>query len=82
MVVNADNQRSTALTKSLVSHDHSKHIDIHYYYARDLVKEGRITLEDVPMTDMLADLPAPALVMYTCLKVSDCFGGLRRVRSY
>jgi hypothetical protein len=63
MVVNADILGSIALTKSPVFHDRSKHIDIQYHYARDLVKEGRIKLEDVPTKDILADLlKIPALL--------------------
>jgi len=73
MVVNANNHGSTTLMKNPVFHDRSKHIDIQYHYARDLVKEGRIKLEFVPTNDMSADSPIHclALVTYTCLRVSD-----------
>jgi len=71
--VNANNQGSTALMKNPIFHDRSKHIDIHYHYARGQVKEGRIKLEFVPTDDMSADSPnhCLALVKYTCLRVSD-----------
>ena len=61
MVVNADNQGSMALAKNPVFHDRSKHIDIQYHFTRDLVKEGRISLNYVPTQEMVADMLTKAL---------------------
>ena len=56
MVVNADNQRSIALMKNLVFHNHSKHINIQYHYTCKLTKQERIQLNHIPTKDMLADV--------------------------
>ena len=56
MVVNADNQGSIALAKNPVFHDRSEYIDIQYHYTRELIKEGRIQLEYMPIGDLLTKL--------------------------
>jgi len=61
VVVNADNQGSIALSKNPVFHDRSKHIDIQYHYARELIRNGRIMLNYVPTADMLAGLLTKSL---------------------
>ena len=73
IVVNANNQGSTALMKNPIFHDRSKHIDIQYHYARGKVKERRIKLKFVPTNDMSTDSPnhCLALVTYTRQRVSD-----------
>jgi hypothetical protein len=70
VVVNAENQGSIALLKILVFHDRSEHIDIQYPYARELIRNGRITPNHVPTADMLADLltkSLPCIHMYAQL---------------
>ena len=61
MVVNADNQASIALARNPVFHDRPKHVDIQYYYTRDLVKQEKIQLKYVPTQDMLADVLTKSL---------------------
>ncbi|KAK8941245.1 hypothetical protein KSP39_PZI010608 [Platanthera zijinensis] len=40
-----DNKSAIALTKNLVYHDRSKHIDTRYHYIRDCVERGMIEVE-------------------------------------
>ncbi|RFU24803.1 hypothetical protein B7463_g11531, partial [Scytalidium lignicola] len=50
-----DNQGAIALTKNLHLHERSKHIDICYHYIRDLGEKGRLRVDFVPTTEMIAD---------------------------
>ena len=51
-----DNQPAIALTKNLVLHDQSKHIDVKFYFLRDYVDEGQIIIEFVETGRQLADV--------------------------
>ena len=50
-----DNQGAIALTKNPHLHEQSKHIDICYYYVRDLAEKGRLVVNFVPTDQMTAD---------------------------
>jgi len=51
-----DNQPAIALTKNLVLHDQSKHIDVKFYFLRDYVDEGQIIIEFVETGRQFADV--------------------------
>ncbi|TVY60673.1 Copia protein [Lachnellula suecica] len=51
----ADNQGAIALTKNPHLHKRSKHIDICYYYIRDLAKKKRISVTYIPIVEIVAD---------------------------
>ncbi|TVY52954.1 Retrovirus-related Pol polyprotein from transposon TNT 1-94, partial [Lachnellula suecica] len=53
--IRADNQGAIALTKNPHLHERSKHIDIYYYYIRDLAKKKRISVTYIPTVEMVAD---------------------------
>ena len=74
VVINADNQGSIALTRNPVFHDRSKHIDIQYHFARDLIRAGRISLNYVPTAEMLADLLTKSLPRARHLCLSKAIG--------
>ena len=42
-----DNQSCIKMTENLVFHDKSKHIEIQYFYIRDMVQKGVIKLQYV-----------------------------------
>ena len=77
VVINADNQGSIALARNPVFHDRSKHIDIQYHFARDLIRAGRISLNgrDVggPFDQILTSCASPLLVEGYWTVVVDCF---------
>ncbi|CAI7910812.1 unnamed protein product [Closterium sp. NIES-54] len=56
-----DNNSSIHLTKEAVFHGHSKHIKLPYYFVRDLVQDGHITIRKIASSDNLADLFTKAL---------------------
>jgi hypothetical protein len=55
-VIKGDNRGAIALTKNTKDHGKVKHIDIRHHYIRDLVKSGKISIEQVPSSENLADL--------------------------
>ena len=50
-----DNQGSIALAHNHVYHARTKHIDIQHHYIRDEVAAGRINLQYIPTSEMIAD---------------------------
>ena len=56
-----DNMSAIALSKNLVLHDRSKHIDTKFHYIRECVDKGSILLEYASTQDQLADLMTKAL---------------------
>ena len=43
--IHCDNQSCVKLSKNLVFHDKSKHIEIKYHYIRDMVQRGAVKLQ-------------------------------------
>ena len=56
-----DNQSAIQLSKNLVFHDRSKHIDVKYHYIRQCIEEGRVDVEPIDTKLQLADILAKAL---------------------
>lgn len=54
-IIYCDNQGAIALAKNPESHARSKHIDIQWYYQREKVADGSITLKYVPTSEQIAD---------------------------
>lgn len=55
-VILEDNQGAIAIVKNPVNHSRMKHIDIHYHYIRECVKNGQIQVQYCPTVDMKADI--------------------------
>lgn len=69
----SDNLGSIKLAENPVFHNRSKHIDIRYHYIRNLLKEGKLKIEHVSTTDMVADVMTKGLPKSThlkCIKMS------------
>ena len=65
-----DNQPAMALTKNLVLHDRSKHIDVKFHFLRDRVDGGQIVIEFVETGRQLVDVLTKPLsrLLFTELK--------------
>lgn len=50
-VVQVENKLAIKLAKNLVNHERSKHIDIHFHYIQDHVKEESVELVHVASKD-------------------------------
>jgi hypothetical protein len=55
-ILKMDNQSAVALSKNLVLHDRSKHIDTKFHFIRQCVEDGKISLEYVSTQEQLADI--------------------------
>ena len=51
-----DHQSCIKMTKNLVFHDKTKHIDIRYHFIRDMVQKGAVKLKYVPTEEHVADV--------------------------
>ncbi|GJS69018.1 retrovirus-related pol polyprotein from transposon TNT 1-94 [Tanacetum coccineum] len=51
-----DNKGAIDLSKNLVQHSRTKHIEIRHHFLHDNVQKGHISIEKVPSTDNIADI--------------------------
>ncbi|GJT66194.1 copia protein [Tanacetum coccineum] len=51
-----DNKGAIDLSKNLVQHPHTKHIEIRHHFLRDNVQKGHISIEKVSSVDNIADI--------------------------
>ena len=56
MTLYCENLSAINISKNLVQHFHTKHIDIRHRFIRDLVEHSIVTLEHMPTKTQLADL--------------------------
>ena len=54
--IHCDNQSCVNLSKNLVFHDKSKHIEIKYHYIKDMVQRGAVNLLYVSTDKQIADV--------------------------
>lgn len=55
-VIFEDNQSTIRLTKDYVYSDRSKHIDVRYFFARERVMAGELSVQYCPTSEMVADI--------------------------
>ena len=55
-IILCDNQSCIKMTEDLVFHDKSKHIEIQYFYIRDMVQKGAIKLQYVSTDEQVSDV--------------------------
>ena len=73
-VVHCDNHSGIKLSKNLVFHDWSKHIDIRYHFLRDCVQKGTIRLEYIQKDEQVVDIFTKALCRHSFVKFRDKLG--------
>ena len=69
-----DNQGSLALVKNPYLYKHLKHINICYYYIRDLAEQKKLQINYIPTTDMVADGMTKLLQRITFKRFKDQLG--------
>jgi hypothetical protein len=56
MIINCDNTSAINISKNLVQHSRTKHIDIKHHFLRDLVESEVVSLSFIPTNNQLADI--------------------------
>ncbi|KAG8640637.1 hypothetical protein MANES_13G070650v8 [Manihot esculenta] len=69
-----DNSSAIKLSKNPVLHGRSKHIDVKYYFLRDLCNEGKIELKYCPGEEQLADIFTKSLKLHSFLNLINLMG--------
>jgi hypothetical protein len=65
-MIQVDNKSVIELVKNPVNHERSKHIDVHFHFIRDHVKEGSVELVHMGSQDQVADIftkPLPKVLL-------------------
>jgi len=72
--VKCDNSSIIKLSKNLVMHGRSKHIDARYHFLRNLTREGTIALVHCGSQDQVANLMTKPLKLDAFLKLRELLG--------
>ena len=74
MIIYCDNQSCILLSKNLVFHDRSKHIEIRYHFIRDYVQRGVVTLQYISIDEQVLDILTKSLGRGKFVFFRDKFG--------
>lgn len=55
-ILKMDSQSAIALSKNLVFHERSKHIDVRFHFIRECIGDGKMDLDQVRTEEQLADI--------------------------
>jgi len=61
VILEIDNQSTSSLIKNGIVNKHSKHIDVHYRFVHDLIKNKSVNIKYCPSEKQVADLLTKAL---------------------
>ena len=73
-----DNQSCIKMTENLVVHDRSKHIEIRYFYIRDMMQKGDIKLQYVSTNEQVVDVLTKPLSQVKFEYFRDKLGVVRK----
>jgi hypothetical protein len=71
-----DNQSALSLTRDVMFHQRTKHIDIQYHFLRDHVISGTLSTAYCPTAEMIADIMTKALPKPQHAKLTEDLGVL------
>ncbi|PNY05352.1 hypothetical protein L195_g001799 [Trifolium pratense] len=73
-VIFCDNSSSIKVSKNPIMHGRMKHIDVRYYFLRDLVKDGTLELKHCSTSDQIADAMTKPLKLESFTKFREMLG--------
>lgn len=74
IIIHCDNNSTIKLSKNPIMHGRTKHIDVRYYFLRDLVKEGSIEMIHCGSKEQLADIMTKPLCLAAFVKLKTDIG--------
>ena len=77
-VILCDNQSCIKMTENLVFHDRSKHMEIRYFYIRDMMQKGAIKLQYVSTDEQVVDVLTKPLSQVKFEHFRDKLGAVRK----
>ncbi|GAA0159624.1 hypothetical protein LIER_16356 [Lithospermum erythrorhizon] len=72
--INCDNSSTIKLSKNPVMHGRTKHIDVRFYFLRDLSREGKIVLQHCGTREQVADVMTKPLKLDTFQRMKIMMG--------
>lgn len=69
-----DNLGLIKLAENPVFHHKSKHIDIKHHYVREVIKNGKVKIQHISTTDMIADVMTKGLPKQKHSRCTKMFG--------
>jgi len=69
-----DNNSTIKLSKNPIMHGRSKHIDVRFYFLRDLTREGVVELKHCGTQEQVADIMTKPLKLDVFLKLRELLG--------
>ncbi|RVX05780.1 Retrovirus-related Pol polyprotein from transposon TNT 1-94 [Vitis vinifera] len=69
-----DNSSTIKLSKNLVMHGRSKHIDVRFHFLRDLTRDGVVELKHCVTQEQVADIMTKSLKLDVLLKLHESMG--------
>ncbi|CAJ2658399.1 unnamed protein product [Trifolium pratense] len=73
-IIHCDNSSSIKLSMNPVLHGRSKHIDVRFYFLRDLTKDGVVKLIHCSTQDQIADIMTKALKLESFCRFRERLG--------
>jgi len=80
-VIFCDNQSGIHLSKNLVFHNHSKHIDIRYHFIWNMVQQGAIRLQHIRTDEQVTNILTKPLGKVKFLSFRERFGVVEMLRN-
>jgi ATP sulfurylase len=74
MVIRCDDQGAMSLSKNLMRHTRTKHINVQHHFVRERVENGEIIFEYCSIEDMVANVLTKALPEEQQNKLITMFG--------
>ena len=70
-IVLCDKSSTIKLSKNLIMHGHSKHIDVRFHFLHDLTKDGVVELKHCVTQEQVADIMTKSLKLDVFLKLHE-----------